>query len=102
MGPFADAVNTVISAVRGKWGEAAINAAAIVPIAGDTVKGAKIGADVAKASKIDRAAFQAERKAYWKAEAKTSADNYSAANLERMKSGKAPIGSDGHPMDASS
>ncbi len=50
-------------------------------------------------SKIDRAAFNAERKAFWKAEAKTNPENYSAENLARMEKGKPPIGPDGHPIE---
>jgi hypothetical protein len=51
------------------------------------------------ASKIDRAAFRAEREAFWKAEAKSSPQKYSAENLARMKKGQAPLGPDGHPME---
>ena len=50
-------------------------------------------------SKIDRAAFAVERKGYWKAEAQSNSGAYSADNVSRMQSGKAPIGSDGHPME---
>jgi RHS repeat-associated protein len=50
-------------------------------------------------SQIDRAAFAGERRAFWKAEAQNNPEAYSEANLARMQSGKAPIGSDGHPME---
>jgi RHS repeat-associated protein len=42
VGPFADGLNTVISAARGDWGAAALNAAAIVPGVGDAVKGGRM------------------------------------------------------------
>ena len=51
------------------------------------------------ATGIDRAAFQAERKAYWKDEAAANSGKYSQENLERMKAGKPPIGPDGHPIE---
>jgi len=50
-------------------------------------------------SRIDRAAFRAEREAFWKAEAENNPGNYNPENLARMKAGRAPIGSDGHPME---
>jgi RHS repeat-associated protein len=50
-------------------------------------------------SKIDRAAFKSEREAYWKTEAKNNPSSYNASNLERMNKGRAPIGSDGNPME---
>jgi RHS repeat-associated protein len=42
VGPFADAANTAVSAARGKWDEAAVNAAAVIPFVGDGVKAAKM------------------------------------------------------------
>jgi hypothetical protein len=50
-------------------------------------------------SQIDRAAFRLEREAYWKAEAEANSGSYSAENLARMENGRAPIGSDGYPME---
>ncbi|WP_213069470.1 HNH/ENDO VII family nuclease [Methylomicrobium album] len=50
-------------------------------------------------SQIDRAAFKKERESFWKNEAKSNTSSYSASDLERMEKGKAPIGSDGHPME---
>jgi hypothetical protein len=42
VGPFADALNSVISAGRGNWGEAGLNAAAMVPFLGDAAKAANM------------------------------------------------------------
>lgn len=50
-------------------------------------------------SKIDRAAFAKERKAYWKNEANNNADKYTPADIAKMTRGRAPTGSDGHPME---
>ena len=52
-------------------------------------------------SQIDRDAFAHQRRDFWKAEAQNNPGRYSdtAANLERMKLGKAPIGNDGFPME---
>lgn len=52
-----------------------------------------------KTSQIDRAALRLEREAFWKREAELNAAEYSATDLERMKSGRAPIGPDGFPME---
>jgi RHS repeat-associated protein len=41
-GPFADGLNAAISAARGDWGGAALNAAAAVPVVGDAFKGGKM------------------------------------------------------------
>lgn len=46
-----------------------------------------------------RAQFGAVRRDYWKGEAANSAESYSEENVERMKRGRAPIGSDGEPME---
>ncbi len=46
LGAGPDAINTIISAGRGNWGDAAINAIAIIPFWGD---GAKAGKMLAKA-----------------------------------------------------
>jgi hypothetical protein len=51
------------------------------------------------ASKIDRDSFAKQRQQYWKSEAEKSPSKYSPANLEKMKKGSAPVGSDGHPME---
>ena len=50
-------------------------------------------------SKIDRAVFKAERKAFWKTEAETNAATYNADDVARMQKGSAPIGEDGYPME---
>jgi hypothetical protein len=50
VGPFADAANTVISAARGRWGDVAINAVAIVPMLGDGVKGGKMASKIARSA----------------------------------------------------
>jgi len=50
-------------------------------------------------SQIDRNAFKKEREAYWKNEAQSNPSQYSEENLERMRQGKPPIGSDGYPME---
>ena len=52
-----------------------------------------------KASKIDRNAFRGQREAYWKAEAKNNPGKYGKEDLAKMKKGKAPTGSDGHPIE---
>jgi hypothetical protein len=44
VGPAADTLNTGISVIRGNWGDAGINAMAIVPIFGDAFKATKMGA----------------------------------------------------------
>src|SRR5207249_1417171 len=51
------------------------------------------------ASQIDRAAFKLEREAFWKAEAENNAAKYSAEDLEKMRNGRAPTGSDGYPIE---
>src|SRR5262249_61918909 len=87
-------------------GEAAGAAAAIGQIGRGTagaatglssmMRGAREGG--APRSQIDRKAFAKDREAFWKNEAKNNPEGYSAENLERMKQGRAPIGSDGKPM----
>lgn len=52
-----------------------------------------------KISQIDRAAFRAEREAFWKAEAKNNPGKYSGNDLAKMKQGRAPIGPDGYPIE---
>ena len=42
LGAVPDAINTIISAGRGNWGDAAINAIAIIPFWGDAAKGGKM------------------------------------------------------------
>jgi hypothetical protein len=41
-GPFADGLNTIISAARGDWGGAVLNGVAILPMAGDAIKGGRM------------------------------------------------------------
>jgi hypothetical protein len=52
-----------------------------------------------QASRIDRNAFKKEREAFWKAEAENSPGKYSPEDLARMKEGRAPLGTDGNPME---
>ncbi len=40
-----------------------------------------------------------EREAYWKVEAKQNFYKYNPIDIERMKTGRAPIGPDGHSME---
>ncbi|WP_236643999.1 RHS repeat-associated core domain-containing protein [Sorangium cellulosum] len=51
------------------------------------------------ALKTARAEFSAAKPKFWQREAAQNTGNYSAENLARMRSGKAPIGSDGYPME---
>ena len=54
VGPFADAANTGISALRGNWVDAGVNLAAMVPVAGDALKAGKMAKGALKtAGKID-------------------------------------------------
>jgi Bacterial EndoU nuclease len=46
-GPFADGLNTIISAARGDWGGAVLNGIAIVPMAGDAIKGGRMVSNLA-------------------------------------------------------
>lgn len=52
-----------------------------------------------KVSQIDRAAFKAEREAFWRAEAKSNSGKYSADDLAKMEKGRAPTGKDGYPIE---
>ena len=88
------------------------NGIAVIGAAG--LRGAKVGGVTAKnlsettatnaavkgiPSQIDRVKFNKERQEYWKNEAKTKPSNYSSKNLQRMDKGRAPIGSDGKPIE---
>lgn len=57
------------------------------------------GSTAAAVSQIDRAAFRSERSTFWKNEVSNNPQKYTAENIARMKAGKAPIGTDGHPME---
>ena len=57
------------------------------------------GAKKARTSLIDRKSFRAEREAFWQNQAVSSSDSFTPENLARMRKGKPPIGSDGHPME---
>jgi hypothetical protein len=46
-----------------------------------------------------RREFEAVKSRFWKNEAATHSETYSAENLARMSSGKPPIGPDGYPME---
>jgi len=58
--------------------------------------GARVSGDALKAA---RAEFDRVRPQFWKNEAASNSGRYSAENVNRMKQGKPPIGSDGHPME---
>ncbi len=66
-------------------------------VVGKVVRG--VGQAARIVSKIDRAAFRAEREAFWKAEAKNNPQQYTPENLARMEEGRPPIGPDGYPME---
>jgi RHS repeat-associated protein len=57
--------------------------------------GGVTGAELARL----RAEFNSMKPQIWREEARANAGAYSAENLARMQQGKAPIGSDGHPME---
>lgn len=63
----------------------------------NAVKG--VGEASKATSKIDRGAFAKERAAHWKQEATANPSKCGKDDLARMEKGKAPIGSDGHPME---
>ena len=46
-----------------------------------------------------RGAFRKKREAWWRQQARTTSSNYSQEDLERMKTGQPPIGSDSHPVE---
>jgi RHS repeat-associated protein len=46
-----------------------------------------------------RKEFKRTKPKFWKNEACTNAGSYSTENLDRMRQGKAPLGSDGYPME---
>jgi hypothetical protein len=46
-----------------------------------------------------RSDFAAVRAQYWRDEAASNPDAYSAENLARMQQGRPPIGDDGYPME---
>jgi RHS repeat-associated protein len=50
-------------------------------------------------SRIDRAEFRKQREAFWKSEAARNAGHYTQENLDRMRNGRAPLGTDGKPME---
>jgi hypothetical protein len=52
-----------------------------------------------KTSLVNRAAHRTFRENFWRLEAKENVAKYSAENIARMQRRKAPIGSDGHPME---
>ena len=58
IGPLADAANAVISAFRGNWVDAGLNAAAIVPVVGDAAKGVGLAGDALRANREAGLAFQ--------------------------------------------
>jgi RHS repeat-associated protein len=50
-------------------------------------------------SKIDRKVADADREAYWKAEAKNNPEKYASEDLAKMEKGRAPTGADGKPVE---
>jgi len=116
---IAIGIDSLIKNVQGgNWRSAAVDvggigldcAALIVPgVPGGAGMGIKMaraadkGLDAIKASKktskIDRAVFKKEREAFWKTEAKTNPGKYGSENLAKMKKGRSPTGSDGHPTE---
>ncbi|WP_233511183.1 RHS repeat-associated core domain-containing protein [Dyella psychrodurans] len=103
--PIASDVQNVTDAVSDPSPlNVAVATVGALPVIGGVASGVlKEAGEVAKAgktaSKIDRAAFKAERAAYWKAEAKANPAKYSEEDLARMQKGGAPTGPDGHPME---
>jgi hypothetical protein len=85
------------SVARG--GDSAADAARGADNAGDVARGVDATPPSQSYSQIDRKVFKPEREAYWKTEAKNNGGNYSAEDLQRMRGGKPPKGSDGHPME---
>ena len=74
----------------------AINAAKVIDRADDTVEiiksGWRVGDDISNLTKAGHApTWSTVRQRYWKNEAFYNAGNYSASNLNRMKTGKAPL-----------
>ncbi|MDI3282851.1 HNH/ENDO VII family nuclease [Polyangium sp. 15x6] len=69
------------------------------PSAGGGAKTTTVKTTTRPASQIDRNAFKAQREAFWKAEAKNNPGKYSPENLEKMRNGRAPTGTDGKPME---
>ncbi len=51
------------------------------------------------ALKALRQEFESVKPKFWKHEAETHAQHYSAEDLARMRQGRAPLGGDGHPME---
>ena len=50
-------------------------------------------------SRIDRSAFRTTREDFWRQEAKSNPSKYTVDDLDRMRQGKSPMGSDGFPME---
>jgi hypothetical protein len=81
-------------------GGAVLAAGSVAVEAIETAVGVNLGsASGGLQSAALRAQFPAVRRAYWRAEAAANADAYSSENVARMKSGSAPIGDDGAPME---
>ncbi len=72
------------------------NASKVVNTASNVINEAKSASYV---SKIDRQAFRIQRGNFWKDEVINNPSKYSTEDLIRMKSGRAPIGSDGKAME---
>ena len=105
----AEAVNGVVAISMGQKNIQEAQAKGDAPATGAAPKdantpaagGAKDGS-VARGkapSQIDRAEFAKERSSFWKAEAKANPGKYSAADLEKMARGRAPMGADGKPVE---
>jgi RHS repeat-associated protein len=59
-------------------------------------RGTRVTGDALKAARDE---FKVVKPQFWRREAAQNAAEYSAENLDRMAAGKAPIGSDGFPME---
>ena len=62
-------------------------------------RGARQAGDIAASAVMRRQFDNVVRPGFWKNQAANNAGAYSAENIARMAKGKAPIGSDGYPME---
>ena len=84
----------LVLAVAGAWN--AVSAFASVATGGGGSGGTRVTGAKLEAR---RAEFNRMRPQLWKEEAKMNPGDYSAENLELMRKGDAPVGSDGKPME---
>ncbi len=108
-------------ALEGDWVNAGISAAGAIPVVGDLAKAGRVekkvlqelvdggSGQVAKQEAKNVPQKQRERQVsdsrnefvreeYWKREARENPDKYSPEDLERMRQGRAPKGTDGKSM----